>query len=109
MDAFLHIYDQRVNPKLMVRRINISFNHVLPKEKAQLQPTIKQYDLFTNIDDEEQKDAIDQVNLQKEKKVQEAIITIKQKFGKNAVLKGTNYMESATGRKRNKQIGGHKE
>ena len=49
------------------------------------------------------------VQLQKEKKVQEAILTIKQKFGKNAVLKGTNYMESATGRKRNKQIGGHKE
>lgn len=109
MDAFLEIYDQSINPKLMVRRINISFNHVIPKERAATQPTIKQYDLFTNVEEEVKQSKENKVALQKEKKVQEAILTIKQKFGKNAVLKGTNYMESATGRKRNKQIGGHKE
>ena len=74
-----------------MRRITIAAIRVVEDE------SIMQLDLFT-----------DTKKLEKEKNLQEAMLEIKQKFGKNAVLKGTNYMEGATMRERNRQIGGHK-
>ena len=76
---------------LTVRRITIAANRVVKNEG------FFQVDLFT-----------DTTKLEKEKKLQNAMLGLKKKFGKNAVLKGTNYLDGATMRERNQQIGGHK-
>ena len=85
------LFDQIADRTLTVRRITIAANRVVKDEG------IFQVDLFT-----------DTTKLEKEKKLQDAMLGIKKKFGKNAVLKGTNYLDGATMRERNKQIGGHK-
>lgn len=87
VDLFDHIADR----KLTVRRITIAAIRVAQDER------IMQLDLFT-----------DTKKLEKEKNLQEAMLEIKQKYGKNALLKGTNYMDGATMRERNRQVGGHK-
>ena len=85
------LFDQITDKTLTVRRITIAANRVVKDEG------IFQVDLFT-----------DTSKLEKEKKLQDVMLGIKKKFGKNAVLKGTNYLDGATMRERNKTIGGHK-
>lgn len=85
------LFDQIADKTLTVRRINIAANRVVKDEG------IFQVDLFT-----------DTTKLEKEKQLQEVMLGLKKKFGKNAVLKGTNYLDGATMRERNKTIGGHK-
>ena len=85
------LFDQIADKTLTVRRITIAANRVVKDEG------IFQVDLFT-----------DTSKLEKEKQLQEVMLGLKKKFGKNAVLKGTNYLDGATMRERNKQIGGHK-
>lgn len=94
--AVAEIFRKQVNPELLIRRINIDVNHVV-REKD-FEKKLKQLSLF----DEETKD------LRKEKRANEAILAIKRRFGKNAILKGINFEEGATGRERNAQIGGHR-
>ena len=94
--AVTEIFRKQVNPELLIRRINIDVNHVV-REKD-FEKKLKQLSLF----DEETKD------LKKEKRANEAILAIKKRFGKNAILKGINFEEGATGRERNAQIGGHR-
>ena len=108
-DAIISIYKKTVNPNLTIRRINISANNLIPYDKKDNEIIIEQFDLFTNTDNLKEKEEKEKINLEKEAKMQEAIINLKHRFGKNAILKGTNYEEGATGRDRNKQIGGHKE
>lgn len=84
------LYDEIVNPYYPIRRINISFNNVIPEE-------FQQYNLFIDTDE-----------LLRTKKAQQAMITIKKKFGKNLILKGMNLEKGATTIERNSQIGGHK-
>lgn len=90
MTAILELYDRIVSKELMVRRVTLSANNLVEERYEQL-------DLFT-----------DPVELARERKLQEAMLHIKKKFGKNAILKGTNLEEGATTMDRNKQIGGHK-
>lgn len=85
------LFDQIADKTLTVRRITIAANRVVKDEG------ILQVDLFT-----------DTTKLEKEKQLQEVMLGLKKKFGKNAVLKGTNYLDGATMRERNKTIGGHK-
>lgn len=85
------LFDQIADKTLTVRRITIAANRVVKDEG------IFQVDLFT-----------DTTKLEKEKQLQEVMLGLKKKFGKNAVLKGTNYLDGATMKERNKQIGGHK-
>lgn len=92
MAGMLSLFDRIVNPGVTVRRITIAANN-LKKESENYQ----QMDLFTDYKEAEQ-----------EKKLQRALLEIQGKYGKNAVLKGTNYLEGATTRERNSQIGGHK-
>lgn len=99
--AMTRLFDRIVNSNLLVRRLNITANRVLredclPQEKPQ------QMSLFA--DDGQQ----EQIRLERERQKQKAILTIKKKYGKNAVLKGMNLQEGATARQRNNQIGGHK-
>ena len=102
-DAALRIYERTVNPDLLIRRINIAVNHVAPEDQAK-EPVYEQMDLFTDYAAKEK----DEKQLEREHQMQEAMLKIKQKYGKNAILKGVNFQEGATGRERNQQVGGHK-
>ncbi len=108
VDAVMEIYDRIVNPDLLVRRINITTNHVVDEKKATTHRQPVQLDLFTDYEELKRKADEERMVLAKERKMQEVMLSIKKKFGKNAILKGTSYEEGATGRDRNRQIGGHK-
>ncbi|MBR5717381.1 MAG: DNA methylase [Bacteroidales bacterium] len=108
IEAVLSLYDRIVNPDLLVRRINISTNNVIDESKAKKHSSPIQLDLFTDYEELERKNAEEKAALAKERKVQEAVLNIKKRFGKNAILKGLNYEEGATAKDRNQQIGGHK-
>ncbi len=111
-DAVLEIYDEHVNPDLLIRRLNIGAIHVMSEAQAKEQEKesagFEQMSLFVDYSkrDEEQKER--KKKLEKEKALQEATLQIQKKFGKNAILKGLSFEEGATGRDRNNQIGGHK-
>ncbi len=100
-EAVESLFDKLVNPRLFVRRITIDVNHVVWEKDLQERGKLKQLELFS--DDNGNRD------LAKEKRANEAILEIKKRYGKNAILKGLNFEEGATGRERNVQIGGHRE
>ncbi len=101
-EAMMELYDRVADPKLLVRRITIAACRVLPEQNVQ--GAYCQMDLFSDPEKEKEKQAA----LEKEKRQQKAVIEIKQKFGKNAILKGMNLCEGATTVSRNDQVGGHK-
>ena len=103
--AVLDLFSRIVDENLLVRRINMSANHVISEKEAK-QDRYEQLNLFDMISEKE--DAVDQEQLKKEKDIQKAILDIKKKFGKNAILKGMSLQEGATAIDRNNQIGGHK-
>ncbi len=90
--AMLALFDRIIMQGVTVRRVTISANNL--KKEVEM---YRQLDLFTDIEQEEQ-----------EKSLQRALLEIQDKYGKNAILKGTNYLDGATTRERNSQIGGHK-
>jgi DNA polymerase V len=101
MDAVMELYDQIVDPRLLIRRVTVVANHLVSETAASGSASYEQLDLFTDYDTRDQE-------LEKERKLQEAMLSVKKKYGKNAILKGTNLQEGATTRDRNRQIGGHK-
>lgn len=105
-DAVLKTYDEVVNPDLLIRRINLTANHVVPEDTVSQGTVPYQLSLFETYDEEQLKKEDEE--LEKERKIQETLIGIKNKFGKNAILKGLNLQEGATAKDRNEQIGGHK-
>ena len=107
-DAVMELFDRITDPALLVRRINLAANHVTDEDTASRNPVPVQYDLFTDYEAVERKNAEEKEKLDKERKMQTAILKIKKQFGKNAILKGLNFEEGATAKERNKQIGGHK-
>lgn len=108
MDAVLDLYDRIVNKNLLIRKINIVANRLVDEEIATKKITHQQIDLFTDYTALEKQKEQEYQEESKEKKIQEAILYIKKKYGKNALLKGMNLEEGATGKERNNQIGGHK-
>ncbi len=109
IDAVMSLYDRIVNRNLLIRRLNITTNHIIPEEKAscqQSQPV--QLDLFADYEALAKKEEEKKAQRDKERKMQETLLSIKHRFGKNAILKGTSYAEGATAKDRNKQIGGHR-
>ena len=104
LQAVSELYDQIVDENLLIRRMNITANHVLKEQDAPSLPETQQLSLF--IDQQQQ--AQEATEQEREKRRQKAVLTIKKKFGKNAILKGMNYEEGATAKDRNAQIGGHK-
>ena len=108
MEKMLELYDEIVDRKLLVRRMYVVANHIVPASSAREKPVFEQLDLFTDYEQAEQKQAEESAALEKEKKLQQAMLAIKKKHGKNAILHGTSYQEAATGRERNAQIGGHR-
>ncbi len=89
-EAIVRLFDENVDERLLVRRLNISLNNLRDD-------VFEQYDLFT-----------DPRKVEKEKNIQRAMLEIRKRFGKNALLKGTNLQEGATAIERNAQVGGHK-
>ena len=106
--AVMSLYDRFVNPDLLVRRINITTNNVIEESKASEHNMPIQLDLFTDYEELERKNNEEKAALEKERKMQEAVLSIKKRFGKNAILKGLNFEDGATAKERNQQIGGHK-
>lgn len=106
-DAVLGLYDKIVNPSLLIRRINLTANHVVD-EKEKQEDNYVQLDLFTDYNQLEQKKKEEQLDMARERKMQEVMLSIKKKYGKNSILRGTNLQEGATAIGRNNQIGGHK-
>ena len=102
--AVLDLFNRIVDENLLVRRINMSANHVIAENEAK-QDRYEQLNLFDMITEKEN---VDQEQLKKEKDIQKAVLDIKKKFGKNAILKGMSLQEGATAIDRNNQIGGHK-
>ena len=108
-DAVLGVYDTKVNPKLSIRRLTITANRLVGEDTAQQEPEAPvQFNLFDNIEVQEQRLQEESAQLERERKIQEAMLDIKKKFGKNAILNGRSYLDGATAKERNKQIGGHK-
>ena len=107
--AAAELYDRIADKNLLVRRLNIVANHVLPESAAPKKDEgFQQLDLFTDYAALQAEQEQERAALDREKKMQQAMLTIKKKFGKNAILKGMNLEEGATAKDRNKQIGGHK-
>ena len=107
--AAAELYDRIADKNLLVRRLNIVANHVLPESAApKKNEGFQQLDLFTDYAALQAEQEQERAALEREKKMQQAMLTIKKKFGKNAILKGMNLEEGATAKDRNKQIGGHK-
>lgn len=108
-EAVKMLFDKIVNPDLLIRRLNLTLNHVITEEKArELAAQPVQLDLFFDYKAEEKERKKAQKQEEKERKMQEALLDIKRRFGKNAILRGLNLQEGATAIERNKQIGGHK-
>ena len=107
----LEIYDREVNKNLLVRRIYVIANHATDEsaaEDADGSGGYEQLDLFTDYEAREEEKRAETLKRDKEKRLQEAVIDIKMKYGKNAVVRGTSMQEGATARDRNRQIGGHR-
>lgn len=107
-DAAMELFDRVVNPELLVRRIYVTACRVVDENSVKEEPIVEQLDLFTDYEALEKKREEEAKELEREKKMQSAILEIKKKYGKNAILKGMNLEEGATAMARNGQIGGHK-
>ena len=107
-EYILKLFHRITDKNLMVRRIYVVANHLLYEDEYEEEDKVVQLDLFSNYDEEVKKDKKRKKKLAKEKDMQKAIIKIKNRFGKNAVLKGNNLEEGATSIERNGSIGGHK-
>ena len=113
VNLFISLYDRIVNRDLLIRRLSICVNRLKHEGEEVILPLeekgeANQLDLFTDYEAIAKAEQKKKGEREKERRVQEAIIGIKKRFGKNAILKGTSYAEGATAKIRNNQIGGHK-
>ena len=106
-DAVLKLFDRIIDKALLARRLTLVACNVIREEDI---PKNEGYEQLSLFDTEEtvRERSVEEKSLKKERALQETMLKIKHKFGKNAVLKGTNYTEGATAKNRNRQIGGHK-
>ena len=107
-DATINLFDRIVDKKLLVRRINIAVCKLIRETDVVTEHTAEQLTLFDDPREIEKKRRDEEAALEREKRMQKAMIGIKHRFGKNAILKGMNLEEGATARERNSQVGGHK-
>ncbi len=107
--AVIKIFDQIVSRNLLIRRMNVTANHVVSEDNARRETHAPiQLNLFTNDEAQRQQEAERRTTLSRERRMQQTLLNIKKKFGKNAILKGIDFEEGATTRERNIQIGGHR-
>lgn len=103
-EAAMKLFDRIADKNLLVRRMYIVANHIISENEAKKESEYVQLDLFTDT----KKLEAEENELKKEKDMQQAILKIKNKYGKNSIIKGMNLKEGATALERNRQIGGHK-
>jgi DNA polymerase V len=108
MEAVTELFDRIVDKNLLVRRITVVANHVVDEKSVKKEEEFVQLDLFTDYETQRKQELQEEAALEREKKIQQAMLSIKKKYGKNAILKGMNLEEGATAMSRNSQIGGHK-
>lgn len=110
MEAVTALYERITDKDLLIRRINVSANHLTDESAARetTQDSYVQMDLFTDYEALAEQKQKEDASLRKERAIQEAILSVKKKYGKNAILKGMNLEKGATAMERNHQIGGHK-
>jgi DNA polymerase V len=108
MNAVMELFDRIVDKNLLLRRINVTACRIVKEDTVQKTDSYEPLDLFTDYEATQKKRAEEETALAREKRIQEAVLAIKKKYGKNALLKGTNLEEGSTTVSRNKQIGGHK-
>ena len=106
--GFQKLFDRIADPALLVRRVTLTADHIMPELQARPAEEPVQLDLFTDYAAERQKQAQETKRLEREHTRQQTVLRIKQKYGKNAIIKGMNLEEYATTLERNRQIGGHK-
>ncbi len=107
IDKMMKLYDEIVNPMLLIRRVTIGANHLIEADNVLEEEDFEQLELCFD-EEAQQKKLAEQEALKKEKEIQKALLNVKKKYGKNAILKGMNLEEGAMTVERNKQIGGHK-
>lgn len=108
VQAVLKLYDRIINEELLVRRMYVVACNVTDEKKINSSDNFVQMNLFSDYGEIQEKENNIQKNREKERKIQQAMIDMKKKYGKNAVLKGMNLLEGGTAIERNGQIGGHK-
>lgn len=108
MKSTLELFDRIVNRALSVRRVTVAANHVIPENNVSASGQYEQLNLFMDYKAVEKAHEEEKEELKRERSMQEAVLDIHKKYGKNAILKGMNLKEGATTVKRNSQIGGHK-
>lgn len=108
-DAAMELYGRIVNKDLLVRRLCVTAAHVTDVKDEKPQETYEQLNLFTDYEAVQRQREQELRELDRERRMQQAVLDIKKKFGKNAILKGRDLEEGATARDRNRQIGGHRE
>lgn len=107
-EAVWELFDRIVDPRLLVRRIYVVANHITRERDVERQPAVEQLSLFEDFETKTECRQAREEQRRREHALQEAVISIKNKYGKNAIIKGTNLEEGATGMERNRQVGGHK-
>ena len=108
MTAIMKLFDSIVDRNLTVRRMSVVANHLIRERDVKEDTSPEQMNLFVDYEELDRQKEEKKRYLKKERKMQEAIIKIQRKYGKNAILKGNNLEEGATSIERNSQIGGHK-
>ncbi|MBR6616423.1 MAG: DNA methylase [Oscillospiraceae bacterium] len=106
IEKVLGLYDRIVDRDLTVRRLCLAANHIISEQEVKEDAV--QLELFTDYDALVRKQEAEAAMLDREKKMQRAILAIRKKYGKNAILKGMNFEEGATTIERNGQVGGHR-
>lgn len=107
-EAVMELFDRIVDKTLTVRRMYVVANRVLRESSLKDNEKFEQLDLFTDYEKKEKEEKEQSEALEKEKAIQKTVLSIKNKYGKNAILKGMNFEEGATAKERNEQVGGHK-
>ncbi len=106
--AVASLYDRIVNPHLLVRRLTLAVHHVMRETDIPSSPVPTQLELFIDYEAKARQEREEKQCRDKERRLQEARLNIRERFGKNSILRGLNFEEGATARERNQQIGGHK-
>lgn len=106
--AVMDLFDRIVDPDLLARRVNLVAAHVVSESSLVQEEVVEQLDLFVDHKAEDKRRKEEAAELERERRRQEAMLSIKKKFGKNAILKVANLVDGATAKDRNGQIGGHK-
>ena len=92
-EAVLELFDNIVNSKLLIRRVSMYANHVINEASVPVTDTFEQLELFTDYEEKEMAAKAENQALEREKRMQQAVLDIKKKYGKNAILKGMNLQE----------------